>query len=86
MTCSKVYWGFTGDIVTDRSVACMVGILLRNGADPTIASKSKSTPLHVACLLGYPETVSTLIDHGASVHVTDNSGVTVLHSCCTDGT
>ncbi|KIA75902.1 hypothetical protein HK57_00307 [Aspergillus ustus] len=39
------------------------------------------TPLFYACVSGYIETVSILLEAGADVHIADNSGQTPLHAC-----
>ncbi len=63
-----------------------VDVLLQGGADPSIKSKKKSTPLHFAARRGNDEIVKVLLEH-PKVHVDDkdNSGKTALHLACSEG-
>ena len=73
------------DELEDGSVSSLVEILIQNGADPNIAPKAGDTPLHVACRIGYHQTVMTLLKHGASVQSLKKSWITPLHDCCSQG-
>ena len=71
--------------IKDSSVSNLVEKLIQNGADPKLASRSEETPLHVACGIGYHQTVMTLLKHGASVHSLKKSWITPLYKCCSQG-
>jgi hypothetical protein len=42
------------------------------------------TPLHWAAFAGSPDIIELLVQHGASVHATDNAGATPLHIAAAD--
>ncbi|GLH13509.1 Protein fem-1 homolog B, partial [Gryllus bimaculatus] len=54
-----------------------VKLLVEAGANVNHATKSNSTPLHVACYSGVLRTVEFLIQRGADIQVQENHG----HSC-----
>ncbi|GLH15625.1 Protein fem-1 homolog B [Gryllus bimaculatus] len=51
--------------------------LVESGADVNHATKTNSTPIHVACYSGKLEIVKFLHEHGADIHILENHG----HSC-----
>ena len=73
------------DELEDVSVSSLVEILIQNGADPNMAPKAGDAPLHVACCIGYHQTVMTLLKHGASVQSMKKLWITPLHDCCSRG-
>jgi len=52
--------------------------LLDNGANMEVNNHKKSTLLHVAAEEGCIQVLEILLEHGASVHVTDQDGNTPL--------
>ena len=58
-------------------------LLLQNGANVNAVSKSnsksKGTPLHVACMRNRTDAVKLLIQHGANVNSTNSDLETPLH-------
>ncbi|GLH16560.1 Protein fem-1 homolog B [Gryllus bimaculatus] len=51
--------------------------LVEAGADVNHATKTNSTPIHVACYTGKLEIVKFLHEHGADIHILENHG----HTC-----
>jgi len=66
-----VFASMTGDLDN-------VKLLLAQGADPSAISVS-GTPLSQAVTFGYPDVVQALIAAGASVNMTEGSGINLLH-------
>ena len=66
-----VFASMTGDLDSVR-------MLLAHGADPSAVSV-RGTPLSEAVSFGYPDVVQALIAAGASVKMTEGSGVNLLH-------
>jgi ankyrin repeat protein len=59
----------------------VVGILLKNSADPNAPGKSGTCPLEDASLKGFIAIVGMLLDHGATVNqLNSGSGTTALYS------
>ena len=59
---------------------------MQGGADPSIKSKKKSTPLHFAARRGNDEIVKVLLEHPkVNVNARDSSGKTALHVACSEG-
>lgn len=56
-----------------------VRLLLERGADPNRSARNSGTPLASAITFGYPEVAQALIDGGANVHLTEDTGVNLLH-------
>jgi ankyrin repeat protein len=64
----------------------VVGVLLKNGADPNKSGRSGNYPLEDASLKGLDAIVGTLLDHGALVNQADgDSGTTALYSAASFG-
>jgi ankyrin repeat protein len=75
----------------------LMRLLLDHGADPTITTQRKITPLMAAAGAGYVqgqsigaeadrvEAVKLLLDLGMDIHATDNSGETAMHGAATGG-
>lgn len=61
----------TGDLESVRT-------LLARGADPNAAARG-GTPLSQAVTFGYPDVVQALIAAGASVKMTESSGINLIH-------
>jgi len=92
---SKIFhWLYVGDTALHLAAAGyrveIVRLLLRAGADPNASSNHRrSTPLHYAAdgFITGPvwnaakqvETLRTLLDNGANVHLQDKNGATPLH-------
>jgi hypothetical protein len=55
-----------------------VSELIKKGAKIDVVSSSGSTPLFSACQAGFTRTVTVLVDAGASVEATDESGINPL--------
>jgi ankyrin repeat protein len=55
-----------------------VKLLLAAGADPAKAAGS-NTPLTAALTFGYVDVARSLLDAGASAHVTESTGINLLH-------
>ena len=54
-------------------------VLIDHGADVMAIDETRSTPLHLASLVGSVETVRLLIEHGADVTARDMDNRTPLH-------
>jgi len=61
----------TGDLAN-------VKLLLAAGADPSAAAGA-NTPLTAALTFGYPDVARALIAAGASAHITESTGINLLH-------
>jgi ankyrin repeat protein len=61
----------TGDLAN-------VKLLLAAGADPSAAAGA-NTPLTAALTFGYPDVARVLIAAGASAHITESTGINLLH-------
>ena len=59
-----------------------IQLLLDNGANTEVTNYKKSTPLHVAAEEGCIQVLEILLEHSASVHVTDQDGNTPLLKTC----
>ena len=57
----------------------IVGLLIDHGADVMAIDETRSTPLHLASLVGSVEMVRLLIEHGADVTARDMDNRTPLH-------
>jgi ankyrin repeat protein len=55
-----------------------VKLLLAAGADPSAAAGA-NTPLTAALTFGYADVARTLIAAGASAHITESTGINLLH-------
>lgn len=55
----------------------IVKLLIENGADIDLCTKTKSTPLRAACYLGRADIVEYLIEHGSNVNLTN-----IFNSTC----
>lgn len=55
-----------------------VEMLLKSGCSPNITNKDGSTPLHVACRLGYSNIASTLLNNSANPNLLDNRGMSPI--------
>lgn len=53
--------------------------LIAKRADPNVRTSGASTPLHMACQLGWREGVRILCNAGADPYAQDVNGVTPLH-------
>ncbi len=53
--------------------------LIDSGVPVNIVADQGETPLHSACLLGYPKVIRLFLSHGALVNVFDDRGETPLH-------
>lgn len=62
-----------------RKKGNIVSSLLRQGADPNIATKSKQTALHIAISRSDKEASLAVIDAGANLSLKDGNGWTPLH-------
>ena len=68
-----LFSAMTGDLDSVR-------LLLAHDASPSAApAPQANTPLAAAVTFGYPDVVRTLIAAGASVHVTEATGINLLH-------
>ena len=56
--------------------------LIQSGADVNACTKTKSTPLMMACKCGLLNAVTFLTEHGANMALTDSDGYTALHHTC----
>jgi ankyrin repeat protein len=56
----------------------IIKLLLANGADPNIAYKNGSYPLHFAAQNGYYEVVKLLLQYGAKVNEPGYKGITPI--------
>jgi uncharacterized protein len=68
--------------------AALVALLLERGADPTIATTSRMTPLMIASHYGRPETVRCLLAHpsaAATINRRDRWGCMALRRACYRG-
>jgi ankyrin repeat protein len=64
----------------------LVGLLLRRGADPNVATEEKVTPLQSAAYHGYANVVKLLIDAGADVDAAETRyGFTPLARAARNG-
>ena len=61
----------TGDLAN-------IELLLATGADPSAAAGA-NTPLTAALTFGYTDAARTLIAAGASAHITESTGINLLH-------
>ena len=52
-------------------------MLISSGTDVEITDGGGGTPLHTVVFMGYSDIAEFLIQQGADVHATDNSGVDV---------
>ncbi|XP_062605994.1 ankyrin repeat domain-containing protein 50-like [Saccostrea cucullata] len=57
-----------------------VKYLVENGGNINAIDLNGSTPLLLACLIGYIELVKILVQSGANVNIADNNGSTLLHT------
>lgn len=64
------------DLAVQRESASAVEVLLRHGADMTIADEHGYTPLHRAAMHGEPKVVKLLLDAGADPTARTNIGLT----------
>ncbi|XP_041831431.1 ankyrin repeat and SOCS box protein 2-like isoform X2 [Melanotaenia boesemani] len=62
-----------------------VEFLLRNGANPNIANKSRETPLFAACERPNEDVVDLLLKSGAQVNRCCSQGGSPLHEACRHG-
>ena len=62
-----------------------VDLLLQHGADPNIADKDRTTPLHLTCVKDYDVCVSLLLQHGADPNISDKHNMTALYIACQSG-
>lgn len=68
-----LFAAMTGDLAN-------VKLLLAHGANPSASAPPQaSTPLAAAVTFGYADVVRVLIEAGASVHVTEATGINLLH-------
>ena len=56
--------------------------LIQSGADVNECTKTKSTPLMMACKCGLLNAVTFLTEHGANMALKDSDGYTALHHTC----
>ena len=70
-----LHWASRTRNFNDGSV---LRLLLENGADINVQSRSGWTPLHLASALGALEVVRLLLEHGVDVEVKRNDGMTAL--------
>ena len=56
--------------------------LIQSGADVNACTKTKSTPLMMACKCGLLNAVTFLTEHGANMALKDSDGYTALHHTC----
>ena len=56
--------------------------LIQSGADVNACTKTKSTPLMMACKCGLLNAVTFLTEHGANMGLKDSDGYTALHHTC----
>ncbi|KAK6222038.1 NACHT and Ankyrin domain-containing protein [Colletotrichum tabaci] len=76
---------------TGLDLACIFGhasvaeLLLRRGADISIAGKTGWTALHAAAWMGQLECVVILLQHGADVLVATDDGLNALHCAASRG-
>lgn len=69
-----------GDIRMFAALYQAAGLaLFRDAALIRSCGRQAMPPLHLACLIGAPELVATLLDHGADVNQADCKGMTALH-------
>lgn len=62
----------------DNGHTKIVQLLLGEGADVHVTTKTGRTPLHVAALKGYPEIVELLLDYAADSNAVDHNRFTPL--------
>ena len=80
-----VFTGPSGRREQDGKVAEVVRRLLEHGADPNIATRYHSTPLHQASSLGSLEAARLLLSYGAKVDEKDGSGNTPFQLATSEG-
>ena len=57
---------------TDNDKAKMVGLLIKNGADPNATDARGKTPLHLAVSAKSIQVVKVLLQHEADPNITDD--------------
>ncbi|NHQ60247.1 ankyrin repeat domain-containing protein [Chlorobium sp. BLA1] len=62
----------------DNGHAEIAKLLLCEGADVDVTTKTGRTPLHIAALRGYPEVVELLLGHAAKINPVDQNRETPL--------
>jgi ankyrin repeat protein len=73
-------------VACNKADAVAVRALLADGVDPDAAGELDNHPvLHCACADGNEEVAAVLLEYGANINGTDNTGWTPLHFACTNG-
>ena len=63
----------------------MAKMLLIRGAQPNLADKNDSTPLHVATIFGHAELVKLLLRYDADVYRKGQHGAIPIHIAASEG-